>query len=267
MSKPFALPLNLQLFSEDSGAAETGVESASAAEVQTETPEVTESQTGVETQAAAEPEKQNNFEKAFAKRLAAEREKWQSETSEKYKDYDTLKDVADYFREVNEAPDMMTLKERIEMERLQQRAERENVPPEVLQRIDMLEAKAAKADEFEQQQAQERTMQEFENGLKEFVKDKQLGEKPVDHLELWKYMHENGIAKPEVAFKAMKADQLETKLQERETDVINRYIQSKSAPKVESGGVAGMQSWKPTGDIDAATARAAARIRAANNPT
>ncbi|MNN82492.1 hypothetical protein D3C81_1994300 [compost metagenome] len=77
MSK-YRYTLNLQLFADD-GAVESGVDEVPAAEVQPETPEFESAdQTGVDEMAAAEPEKLNNFEKAFAKRLAAEREKWQS---------------------------------------------------------------------------------------------------------------------------------------------------------------------------------------------
>jgi hypothetical protein len=254
------------LFNEDGAiGAESGVDTAPAAEVQTNG--TSADQQGVDTQAAAEPEKQNNFEKAFAKRLAAEREKWQNEVSEKYKDYDTHKELSDYFQKIN-GMDAMTLKERVEMERLQERAEKENVSPEVLKRLDELEAKAAKADEYEKQQQQNQTLQEFENGLKEFAKDKQLEGKPVDHMELWKYMHENGISKPEAAFKAMKADLLEKQLETAKKDAVDEYLNSKKGVKVEgSAGTAGVttvdtskMSWK---DLNK---HAAARLEASKQP-
>lgn len=254
------------LFDEDGAiGAESGVETAPAAEEQST--EGSASQSGVESQAAAEPEKPNNYEKAFAKRLSAEREKWEKETSERYKDYDVAKEIASYFSEVNNA-DLITLKERIELERLQARAEQANVPPDVMKRIDELEAKAAKAEEYEQQQQQAKVLQDFENGLKEFAKDKQIDGKPVDHMELWQYMHDNGIAKPEAALKAMKADILEQKLETARQDAVKEYLSSKQAPKVEgSTGAAGTtsvdtskMSWKELQQ------HALSRIEAAKTP-
>lgn len=175
-------------------------------------------------------------ESSFARRLREHSEKevrtareaWEKEVSEKYKDYDTHKELSSYFQEIN-GMDAMTLRERVEMERLQARAERENVPTEVLKRLDELEAKAAKADQMEQQQQQVQKIQSFENGLKEFAKDKQLGDKPLDHMELWSFMHENGISKPEAAFKAMKADVLEKQLEEAEKNGMKKLLQAKSS--------------------------------------
>lgn len=68
----------------------SGVDEVSAAETQTE--EVS----GVETQVAAEPEKQNNFEKAFAKRLAEAQAKWEQGVADKYADYDKIKQESAY---------------------------------------------------------------------------------------------------------------------------------------------------------------------------
>lgn len=224
------LPLNLQLFAEDMGATDSGVESAPAAEVH-DSPE-----TGVDTQAAAEP-KENNFEKAFAKRLAAKEAEWQTKIQElegKYKDYDDVKSVADYFRELNQAPDVLSLKERIEMERLQQRADQENVPVEVLKRLQELEVKAAKADELErtrnddlqrQQQEQEtqKAYQEFRGKLDEFAK-----EKNVESDKLYAYMQENQIGNVEAAFRAMQYDDLQVKLAEAEKNGMKKLLQAKS---------------------------------------
>lgn len=257
------------LFDEDGdiGAA-SGADTVPAAGEQTETPQVeSTSEPGVDPKAAAEPEKQNNYEKAFAKRLAEAEKKWQAEIAEKYKDYDTHKELSDYFQKIN-GMDAMTLKERVEMERLQERAEKENVPPEVIKRLDELEAKAAKVDEYEKQQQEERSLQEFENGLKEFAKDKLIDGKPIDHMEMWQYMHENGINKPEAALKAMKADFLEKQLETAKKDAVDEYLNSKKGVKVEgSAGAAGVKtvdtskmSWKDLNN------HAAARISAAKQP-
>lgn len=263
MSKyPFAL--NLQFFAEE-GASETGVESAGEAVLQSSETVQEPEQTGVETGSEAGAKK-GDPETAWEKRITSMRQKWEAEAAEKYKDYDTLKEVADYFVEANKergVSDVLTLKEQIELERLQTRAEKENLPPEVLQRLDSLEARAAKADEYEQQQTESKTAQEFENGLKEFAKDKQIDGKPVDHMELWKYMHENGIAKPEAAFKAMKADVLEKQLETVKQDTIKEYLASKQAPKVEGAGTPGQVQVDTSklgwGDI---TKAAAARLQA-----
>lgn len=249
------LKLDLQLFAEESGA-----EPAPAAEVQTETVEVPESQTGAEPTAAAEPEKQNNFEKAFAKRLSAEREKWQAEVQQKYGDYDDVKSVADYFREINQAPDILTLKEQVELAKLQERAEQQNVPTEVMKRIDELEAKAAKAEAYEQQQAETQERQQFEESLKTFC-----AEKGIDHNELWLYMYENGIANQEVAYNAMRAANLEQQLSSAKETAIKEYLASKSAPRVEGAGTPGITAvdtskldWKDVRSV------ALARIAATN---
>lgn len=239
------LKLNLQLFAEGESI-DPGVESAPAAEVQ-ET-EVTDSNPGVESQAAAEPEKQNNFEKAFAKRLADAQAKWEADKQaelqkmqEQYKDYDVLKKATEYLQKTSGIQDLMSLKEQLELTELQERADRENVPPDVLKRIDELEVKAAKAEEYEKQQQEAQTIQQFESSLKTFCEGKEIDGKPLSHQELWQYMHENEISKPESAFKAMKADILEAKLETAKQDAVKEYLESKKAPKVEGSGSPGQQ--------------------------
>jgi hypothetical protein len=217
-------------------------------------------------------------ESSFARRLRehsekevrAARESWEKEVGEKYKDYDTHKELSSYFQQIN-GLDAMTLKERIEMEQLQERAEQQNVPPEVMKRLDELEAKAAKVDEFEQQQQVEQVTKTYFSTLGEFVKDK-----GVTPEELNQFMIENELTyNPgdmtksfNLALKAMKADQYEKQAQEKETDTIKRYLASKNAPKVEgSTGAAAVQtvdtrkmSW------DQIDKHAAERVRAMNTP-
>lgn len=237
MKKPYALTLDLQLFAE-----ETGVESVPAAEEQTvpAPPETDEPapETGVEEQAVAEPkEKENNFEKAFAKRLAAEREKWEKERQaelEKYKDYEIAKKSLEFLMKQNNISDPMTLKEQLELAELQERAEKENLPPEVLKRLDELERKAAKVDEIEKLQQEAQQIQQFEQTLKEFCEGKELDGKPLDYKELWKYMYDNKTENPEIAFKAMKAEILEKKLEEAKKEGMKELIQAKTnIPKVD----------------------------------
>ena len=129
------LILDLQLFAEDEAVA-TGVEDAPAAGEQPEASEGSANQTGVDEQAAAEPEKQNNFEKAFAKRLAAERSKWESELSEKLKDYEAHRRVSEFFQQYN-GMDLNALMERIELEQLKQQAEQQQAGrPQPAERMD-----------------------------------------------------------------------------------------------------------------------------------
>lgn len=265
------LNLDLQLFSEDMEAVETGVEDAPAAEVQEEAVEPSEA--GVETEVVAEPEKPNNFEKAFAKRLAAEREKWQKEVSEKYGDYDTHKELSSYLQEIN-GLDALSLKERIELERLQARAEKENVPPEVLKRIDDLEKQAEKGRQLEEQQQKEQIKNLYWKAADEFVKDKGFAKE-----ELNQFLLDNGLTvdptdsadierKFNMAYKAMKADQLEKELASAKETAVKEYLQSKTAPRVEGSGSPGVvqedtskMSWKEL------EARMVARIQAANQST
>lgn len=240
------LNLDLQLFSEDEIAVETGVEDAPAAEVSSEiTEDVETSETGANEEVAAEPEKQNNFEKAFAKRLAAERDKWQKEVSEKYKDYDTHKELSEYMQELNGA-DAMTLKETIEMEKLQKRAEQNEISPEMQKRLEVLEAKAARGDELEEQQAKEHTNKLFWDAAEKFVEGK-----GVSKEDLNKYMIENEIfvdpTNPEsaerkftMAYNAMRTAEVEGQLATAKETAVKEYLQSKAAPRVEGSGSPGV---------------------------
>ncbi|WP_042165531.1 hypothetical protein [Paenibacillus gorillae] len=263
--KKFLLSLNLQLFA-DEGAA-SGVEGASAAG---EHSQVTggSDQTGVDNQAAAEPG-QNNFEKAFAKRLAAEREKWDAEhktAMEQYKDHDTYRKAAEYLQRTSGIDNLLTLKEEIELVELQERADKEQVSPEVQRRLEQLEAKAAKADEYEANTQAEKQAQEFETSLKTFCADKEIDGKALDHNELWAYMHENEVANPNIAYKAMKADLLEAKLATANKDAVANYLKTKTGIKTEGAPGAAAQSIPQTGGgFKGAEARAIARIQASRN--
>lgn len=261
-TRKYRFPTNLQLFSDEMGA-DPGVESAPAAEVQ--------EQSGVDTQAAAEP-KDNNFEKAFAKRLSAKEAEWQAKYQElegKYKDYDDLKSVADYFRELNQAPDVLTLKEKIEMQRLTERAEQEQVPVEVLKRLQELEAKAAKGEELERKQQEEaqrrqqeeehnKAYQEFRGKLDEFAKSKE-----TDADKLYEYMVENQIGNMEAAFKAMRHDELEAKLAEAEKAGMNKLLKAKSSiPTVPSSNQSATKVTAPPKSFAEARQRAMQRMSA-----
>ncbi|WP_027085403.1 hypothetical protein [Cohnella panacarvi] len=262
----FLLPMKLQLFAE--GEAASGVEGTPAAGEQSQVSEPPGEPVGDQ---SGEPAKPNNFEKAFAKRLSEKEAQWNTAKDaeiqalrDQYKDYDTFKLAAEYLQQKAGVPDMLTLKEEIELVRLQERAEKEKVPPSVLKRIDELEAKAAKGEEYEALQKEQAERQEFETSLKTFSDGKTLGDKQLDHTELWKYMHENEIANPEVAYKAMRADLLEEQLKTAEEDAVKKYLESKKAPKAEGApGAAARQVPTTGGGFKGAEQRAAERIRAA----
>ena len=182
------------------------------------------SETGESTEGISDPK----VETAFAKRLAAERAKMEAEYSEKYKDYDTYKEVGEYFREANEFEDVLSLKEQIEMQRLQDRAEKSQVPPEIQRRLEELETKAAKADEFEEQQKQQEWYKGFRNEMSTFAKEKGV---EVDDLE--KFMIDNKVGNMDIAYKAMKFQDVEAQKENIEKDAVKKYLESKKAPKIE----------------------------------
>ncbi|SFE74396.1 hypothetical protein SAMN04487969_10645 [Paenibacillus algorifonticola] len=210
---------------------------------------------------------------AFAKRLAAAQEKWRLEKENEieqirneYKDHDMYRQATEYLQRASGINDIMTLKEQIELIELQDRAEEENVSPQVKRRIEELEAKAARADEMEAEQSQKQAVLAFENMLKEFCADKKIDGNSIHHEELWKYMHENEIAKPEFAFKAMKADALESKLSSAKEDAIKDYLNSKRGVKTDSApGAAAQSNTKIGGGFKGAEARAIERIKASRN--
>lgn len=257
----FRYKLNLQLFAEEA-TVETGVESAPAAEVQTETPNASE--TGAETEVAAEPEKQNNFEKAFAKRLKEAQAKWEAEQAEKYKHYEDYRKAAEYLQKTSGINDIMTLKERIELEELQEQAEQQSVPVEVLKRIQELEAKAAKAEQLEKAQQEEQRVSAYWSSINEFVKDK-----GIEAEKLNQFMIDNGLSydpnEPaksfNVAYKAMRADELEQKLATAEKEGMKKLLQAKgSIPTVPGNNASGQLSSPTPKTFAEARARALQRF-------
>lgn len=246
---------------------QTGVEVAGEAALQTGETQETEVQTGAETQSEAGTKPtESDTETAWAKRISAiktkteqeVRERLEKEYTEKFKGYEDYKYLAEYLQQANNGADLLSIKEQIELERLQQRAEQANVPPEVLKRIDELEAKAAKAEEYEKQQAQQTELQKFRSSLETFAK-----EKGANADELHQFMYENSIANPELAYKAMRAEQLEKDLAAAKENAVKEYLESKKTPRVEGNGTPGIVHEDPSkmgwGDI---RQRALARIQA-----
>ncbi|MDG0791921.1 MFS transporter [Cohnella ginsengisoli] len=201
------------------------------------------------TQEAPAEETPTETESSFAKRLRehsekaikAEREKWEQEVREKYGDYDVHKELSAYLQELN-GVDAMTLKEQIEMERLQQRAEQNAITPEMQRRLEVLEEKAAKADEIEKQQELHNWYTNFKSEIAAFASEKGAN---ADEIEA--YMIENGLQNYQVAYKALRAEQLEQELtQARETAekakeiAVKEYLESKKGPRVEGSGSPGV---------------------------
>ena len=248
--RKYRYAVNLQFFAEDTAPVEpidSGVEDVPAAGEQTEIPEpnpnVESSDTGVEASAVAEPKKENNFEKAFAKRLAAEREKWEAERRaelEKYKDYEISKKALEYLMRVNNIHDPEMIREQLELAELQEQAERQNMSVEELKRLRELEELKAWKQQVEQQQQEQQRIMQFEQMLKDFCKDKEFDGKPLDYMQLWQFMHENGVSNPETALKAMKADLLEKQIENAKKEAVKEFLSAKgSMPKVEGAKASG----------------------------
>lgn len=227
-----------------------GVEPAVAAEQPMETTETTET-----TQPSEE-----RVEAAFAKRLSAEREKLEKEYTERYKDYDVYKGIGEYFRELNEYGDVSELNERIEMERLQQRAQAAEVSPEVQRRLEELEAKAAEADTLREQQQLQNWYKDFRTNLEKFA-----GEKQVEADAIERYMIDNNLPNMEVAYKVMKFEDVQAERERIEKAAIERYIESKKAPNaISSGSSAGHVPASAPKTWDQARAGALEMMRNAN---
>jgi hypothetical protein len=222
---------------------------------------------GVEKEVVAEP---NNFEKAFAKRLAAKEAEWEAKNSEKYKDYETNQKAAQFLQKRYNISDAQALREQIELADLQDRAEEQNITPEMQRRLDALEEKAALADKFQQEQEQQKQYQTFRSNLDKFASEKQAS---AD--ELHQYMFDNQFPpeKMELAYKTMQADKVleekaafEANKEQFKKDSVKEYLDSKKAPKAEGKGAAGTLGQGPPGSWQAADARFKARIEAANKP-
>jgi hypothetical protein len=229
---------------------QTGVDDVSAAETQLETNE-----TGVETTPAA-GEKELRAEKAFATKLAAEKAKWEASVSEKYKDYDTMKEIASWAQEKT-GSDALSLKEQIEMERLQARAEQNNVPPEVMKRLDELEAKAAKAAEYEQQSQAQQAYSQFRQGLEVFAKEN--GAEP-DAIQ--EFMVNNQIGNMEVAYKAMQYEAMKQQLETAKKEGVKEFLAAKgSIPNIPGNSALGQVQSPAPKTMEEARQRALQRLQ------
>ncbi|QHT61701.1 hypothetical protein GXP70_18120 [Paenibacillus lycopersici] len=223
----YRFPLNLQLFADGEEAA-SGVDDVSAAGTQEEV------------STAGEQDAGQGADKAFAKRLAAERAKIENEYAERFKDYDTHKQVSDYFAQLN-GMDALTLRERVELERLQEQADQQQVPVEVMRRLQELEAKAAQADELTQQQQRGQMERTYWDGVNAFA-----AEKGVDAKALNQFLVDSGIPIDpgnmqkalDIAFKAVRHDQLEKQIADAEKNGMKKLLGAKGSIPTVTGSMA-----------------------------
>lgn len=249
MSK-YRFEMDLQTFAE--GGEGAGVEDVSAAETQTE-------ESGVDTQAAAEP-------KAFAARLATERAKIEREYADRYKDYDTHKQLSEYFQHMN-SMDADSLRERVELERLQEQADEQQVPVEVILRLQELESKAAQAEELAREQQQAQWERSYWEGLNDYVKNLD----GADAKEINQFLIDNGLqVNPEslsksfeLAYKALQYDALQKQLAGAEQAGMKKLLAAKgSIPNIKGAGAQGQTLAKPATTFAEARARAMQRFGA-----
>ncbi|WP_420973746.1 MFS transporter [Bacillus thuringiensis] len=284
MLKPFLLRLgNFQFFNGLEGSAEVVTETVSPSDLGGEltppqgTGEITEPTGQIETTPGQQLEGVENPEgqppegveqsQAFAKRLQErtqaalmeERERWEQEASERYGNYDTYDRAMNFFMKQAGYNDLDSMMQAIEQQDLLQRAEKFGVTPEIQQKLEALEQKAQRAEELEYQREQQELSQRFTQALGQFAQ-----EKGADAAALEQFMVEHNVPNFEVAYNAMRTQQLEEQLTSAKETAIQEYLQSKKAPKVEGSGATGVVSDEPTTDFQVARERALQRLRSAN---
>ncbi|HDW3056246.1 TPA: MFS transporter [Bacillus cereus] len=279
MLKPFLLRLgNFQFFNGLEGGAEVVTETVSPSDLGGEltprqgTGEITEPTGQIETTPGQQLEGVENPEgveqsQAFAKRLRErtqaalmeERQRWEQEVSERYGNYDTYDRAMNFFMKQAGYNDLDSMMQAIEQQDLLQRAEKFGVTPEIQQKLESLEAKAQRAEELEYQREQQQLSQRFTQALGQFAQ-----EKGADAAALEQFMVEHNVPNFEVAYNAMRTQQLEEQLTSAKETAIQEYLQSKKAPKVEGSGATGVVSDEPTTDFQVARERALQRLRSAN---
>lgn len=252
------LPLNLQFFNDD-----LGVEVGEIADPAP--PEPVDLPPDPEQQVDPSPEDVDQS-KSFAKRLeertqaklAEERQKWEEEVNQKYGNYDQYQQTMDYVMQKSGYNSFEDFQSALEEAQLAERAEQMGVTPEYQQRLEELETRAKRADELEQQQTQERVYKEFKSALTDFSKEKGL---EPDELE--SFMVENQIPNFEMAYRALRYEQMESDLKNAKDVAVKEYLESKKAPKVEGAGTAGLIKDEPPKNFADSRQRALERLRAA----
>ncbi|WP_144499649.1 MFS transporter, partial [Bacillus thuringiensis] len=238
MLKPFRLRLgNFQFFNGLEGGGEAVIETASsgveggesappqgAGEV-TNPPEQIE-QPPIENNPEGQPPENIEQSQAFAKRLQErtqaalmeERQRWEQEVSERYGNYDKYDRAINFFQQQAGYNDLDSMMQAIEQQDLLQRAEKFGVTPEIQQKLESLEAKAQRAEELEYQREQHQLSQRFTQALGQFAQ-----EKGADAAALEQFMVEQNVPNFEVAYNAMRAQQLEEQLTSAKETAIQEY--------------------------------------------
>lgn len=257
------LRLDLQYFSMD------GVEGGEIADpTPVEQPELTEPPIEETPEIPQEsPTDDLDQSKAFAKRLEERTQKalqeakqqWEQETSEKYGNFDQYQQAMDYVMKSAGYNNFDEFQSALQEAQLQERAEQNGVNPEYQQRLEELEERAKRADELEQQREQEQTMQQFRTHLQEFSK-----EKGIEAEQLETFMVENQIPNFEMAYRALRYEQMEADLKNAKDVAVKEYLESKKAPKVEGSGTPGIVKEAPPKNFAEARQRALARLNSAD---
>ncbi|MCQ6289068.1 MFS transporter [Bacillus cereus] len=279
MLKPFCLRLgNFQFFNSLEGGGEVVTETVPPSDLGGEltppqgTGEITEptgqiEQSPIENNPEGQPPEAMEQSEAFAKRLQErtqaalmeERGRWEQEAAERYGNYDQYNRAMNFFMKQAGYNDLDSMMQAIEQQDLLQRAEKFGVTPEIQQKLEALEQKAQRAEELEYQREQQELSQRFTQALGQFAQ-----EKGADAAALEQFMLEQNVPHFEVAYNAMRTQQLEEQLTSAKETAIQEYLQSKKAPKVEGPGVTGLVSDEPTTDFQVARERALQRLRSAN---
>jgi hypothetical protein len=204
--------------------------------------------------------------KAFAKRLEERtqkalqeaRQQWEQETSQKYGNYDQYQQSMEYVMKSAGYNNFDEFQQALQEAQLAERAEQNGIDPEFQSRVELLEQRAQRADELEQQREQEQVMQQFQSALNDFSK-----EKGIEATELESFMMDNQIPNFEMAYRAMKYEQMESDLQNAKDVAVKEYLESKKAPKVEGSGAPGVVKQDPPKNFAEARERALERLRSA----
>lgn len=208
--------------------------------------------------------KQSSFAKRLNEELAKKEKEWEAKHSEKYKDHDVYKKSAEYFAKINGVNDVMSLKERIEMEELQEAAEKQQVPVEVLKRLQELEAKASKGEELEKTINEQKQQQTYWDSMNKFAESKEIDSKALNQFMVENQMtyDPNNMDKSfELAFKAMKYDEVAMEKAEAEKAGMKKVIQAKSSiPNVTGNKSNGQVTAPPPKTFADAQARARQRF-------
>lgn len=262
MSVTTLLPLNLQLFSDGFDGVDSG-EIANPTPDESSMNDYTEPTSNDGAQSEGEGEGIVN-QSSFAKRLAAERAKieqqYQQEYQQKYADYDRYKSIVDSTLQYTNLASLDEYEQSLQEQRLMAEAERNGLDVETQREIFELKRQQQEQQTKLQQYEQEKAKFEFMSFLNDFTKDKDI---KAD--ELHDYIVQNEIYNPDIAYKAMRAEKLESELANAKQLAIKEYLEGKrQAPSVEGGGNAGVVKQSPAKTFEEARARALQRLNTIN---